>query len=84
MLRKNVKLDQMKSNNASFVCGVSTGGGQGSTPSPSRYAVFYTDIAEIVIIFFGTVQLAYIISRNFHCDAIVWLSNFSWALFLQQ
>ena len=77
MLRKNVKLDQMKSNNASFVSGVSTGGGSGINPLSLSIRLFDTEIAEIVIIFFDTIQLAYIISRNFHGGAIIWLSNFS-------
>ena len=36
-----------------------------------RTAFFHTEIAEIALMFFCAIQLAYKILKNFHCDAII-------------
>ena len=62
--------------------GVRTGGFRVSTPPPltigketktslfGTICLFYTEIAEIAVMFLCAIQLAYVILKNFHCDAI--------------
>ena len=38
-----------------------------------RTTFFHTEIAEIALVFFCAIQLAYKILKNFHCDAIIGL-----------
>ena len=38
-----------------------------------RTAFFYTEMAEIALMLFCAIQLAYKILKNFHCDAIIGL-----------
>ena len=59
--------------------GVRAGGGGGSGVKTlfslffKRTAFFHTEIAEIALMFFCAIQLAYKILKNFHCDAIIGL-----------
>ena len=69
------------------VSGVRTGGGGrlGVNPPPlvdfkrnenlflERTAFFHAEIAEIALMFFCAIQLAYKILKNCHCDAIIGL-----------
>ena len=44
---------------------------------------FHTEIAEIAITVFCAIQLAYIISRNFYCDAIIPVVKLFWYVALE-
>ena len=53
------------------------------TPLLKRSAFFHTKIAKIAITFFCAIQLAYIISRNFYCDAIILVVRLFWCIALE-
>ena len=81
VVRQNDKKDDLLEE--ALVSGVRTGGGfRGSKPPPLKIlkemktSLFgtnrlFSEIAEIALMFFCAIQLAYKILKNFHCDAII-------------